>query len=74
MMEALAVVFGMALNAAIGTLFVPVFWRLMQTLREKFRRKPQSRIFRRKSRRNEGCVLSIRRSIKRGVASRRPLS
>lgn len=40
MMEALAVVFGMALNAAIGTLFVPVFWQLMQTLREKFRRKP----------------------------------
>ncbi len=37
-----AVVFGMALNAAIGTLFVPVFWQLMQTLREKFRRKPQS--------------------------------
>ncbi|MDE5875641.1 MAG: efflux RND transporter permease subunit, partial [Muribaculaceae bacterium] len=31
-----AVVFGMALNAVIGTLFVPVFWELMQTFQEKY--------------------------------------
>lgn len=30
-----AVVFGMAMNAFIGTLFVPNFWALMQTLNEK---------------------------------------
>lgn len=31
-----AVVFGMALNALIGTLFVPNFWEVMQTFREKY--------------------------------------
>ena len=35
-----AVVFGMAMNAFIGTLFVPNFWAFMQTLSEKLRRKP----------------------------------
>lgn len=34
-----AVVFGMAVNAFIGTLFVPNFWALMQTLHEKLSRK-----------------------------------
>lgn len=32
-----AVVFGMAMNAFIGTLFVPNFWALMQSLNEKLR-------------------------------------
>lgn len=37
-----AVVFGMAMNAFIGTLFVPNFWALMQSLNEKLRsRKSQ---------------------------------
>lgn len=31
-----AVVFGMAMNAFIGTLFVPNFWELMQRLNEKY--------------------------------------
>lgn len=31
-----AVVFGMALNAVLGTLFVPNFWKLMQTINEKY--------------------------------------
>lgn len=31
-----AVVFGMAMNALIGTLFVPNFWELMQTVQEKY--------------------------------------
>ena len=31
-----AVVFGMAMNALVGTLFVPNFWELMQTLNEKY--------------------------------------
>lgn len=31
-----AVVFGMAMNALIGTLFVPNFWELMQTINEKY--------------------------------------
>lgn len=31
-----AVVFGMALNAVIGTLFVPTFWTVMQTFNEKY--------------------------------------
>lgn len=31
-----AVVYGMALNALIGTLFVPNFWEVMQTFREKY--------------------------------------
>lgn len=31
-----AVVFGMALNAIVGTLFVPSFWDVMQTLQEKY--------------------------------------
>lgn len=31
-----AVVFGMALNAVIGTLFVPNFWDVMQRIQEKF--------------------------------------
>ncbi|MDE6782231.1 MAG: efflux RND transporter permease subunit, partial [Paramuribaculum sp.] len=31
-----AVVFGMALNAVIGTLFVPTFWSLMQSFNEKY--------------------------------------
>lgn len=36
-----AVVFGMVMNAFIGTLFVPNFWVLMQTIQEKYmRRKP----------------------------------
>ena len=37
-----AVVFGMAMNAFIGTLFVPNFWLFMQTLNEKLRPKPDS--------------------------------
>lgn len=36
-----AVVFGMIMNAFIGTLFVPNFWVLMQTIQEKYlKRKP----------------------------------
>ncbi len=31
-----AIVFGMALNAIIGTLFVPNFWEVMQTIQEKY--------------------------------------
>lgn len=31
-----AVVFGMAINAVVGTLFVPNFWELLQNLREKY--------------------------------------
>ena len=31
-----AVVFGMAVNAVLGTLFVPSFWELLQRLREKY--------------------------------------
>ena len=31
-----AVVFGMALNAVVGTLFVPNFWVLMQTINERY--------------------------------------
>lgn len=31
-----AVVFGMAMNAFIGTLFVPNFWELMQNIQEKY--------------------------------------
>ncbi|MCM1050484.1 MAG: multidrug efflux RND transporter permease subunit [Paenibacillus sp.] len=31
-----AVVFGMAVNAVMGTLFVPGFWELLQTLQEKY--------------------------------------
>ncbi len=31
-----AVVFGMALNAIIGTLFVPNFWALMQSINERY--------------------------------------
>ena len=31
-----AVVFGMALNGLIGTLFVPTFWEVMQTINEKY--------------------------------------
>lgn len=31
-----AVVFGMAVNAVLGTLFVPGFWELLQTFREKY--------------------------------------
>lgn len=31
-----AVVFGMAVNAIIGTLFVPNFWALMQTINERY--------------------------------------
>lgn len=31
-----AVVFGMLLNAILGTLFVPNFWKLMQTIQEKY--------------------------------------
>ncbi len=31
-----AVVFGMALNAIIGTTFVPVFWEILQTFNEKY--------------------------------------
>lgn len=31
-----AVVFGMALNAIIGTTFVPVFWELLQNFNEKY--------------------------------------
>lgn len=37
-----AVVFGMAINAILGTLFVPGFWELLQTFREKY----LSKIFR----------------------------
>ena len=31
-----AVVFGMAVNAIVGTLFVPGFWELLETFREKY--------------------------------------
>ncbi|MDE6771905.1 MAG: efflux RND transporter permease subunit, partial [Muribaculaceae bacterium] len=31
-----AVVFGMAMNALVGTLFVPNFWELMQTVNERY--------------------------------------
>lgn len=31
-----AIVFGMAMNALIGTLFVPNFWELMQTVNERY--------------------------------------
>ena len=31
-----AVVFGMAVNAIVGTLFVPGFWELLQTFKEKY--------------------------------------
>lgn len=31
-----AVVFGMAVNAVVGTLFVPNFWELLQNFREKY--------------------------------------
>lgn len=34
-----AVVFGMAVNAVIGTLFVPNFWELFQNLQEKYLNK-----------------------------------
>ncbi len=30
-----AVVFGMAINAIVGTLFVPGFWELLQNFKEK---------------------------------------
>lgn len=36
-----AVVFGMAVNAITGTLFVPGFWELLQRFNERLRRKPQ---------------------------------
>ena len=31
-----AVVFGMAINAVVGTLFVPGFWELLQSFKEKY--------------------------------------
>ena len=31
-----AVVFGMAVNAVVGTLFVPNFWELLQNFQEKY--------------------------------------
>ena len=31
-----AVVFGMAVNAVVGTLFVPNFWELMQRFQERY--------------------------------------
>ena len=31
-----AVVFGMAINAVLGTLFVPSFWELLQKFQEKY--------------------------------------
>ena len=31
-----AVVFGMAVNAVLGTLFVPNFWELLQRFSEKY--------------------------------------
>ncbi len=31
-----AVVFGMAVNAILGTLFVPSFWELLQKFRERY--------------------------------------
>ena len=31
-----AVVFGMAVNALLGTLFVPSIWELLQRFREKY--------------------------------------
>ncbi|MDE5650836.1 MAG: efflux RND transporter permease subunit, partial [Duncaniella sp.] len=34
-----AVVFGMAVNAVVGTLFVPGFWELLQTFKEKYLQK-----------------------------------
>lgn len=37
-----AVVFGMAVNAFVGTLFVPNFWELMQRIREKLSRNKKS--------------------------------
>ena len=38
-----AVVFGMAVNAIVGTLFVPPLWELLQTFREKYLSKVFSR-------------------------------
>lgn len=35
-----AIVFGMLMNALIGTCCVPEFWVVLQSLQEKFRRKP----------------------------------
>ncbi len=42
-----AVVFGMAMNGLIGTLFVPNFWELMQNINEKYLSKliPAPKIF-----------------------------
>lgn len=42
-----AVVFGMAMNGLIGTLFVPNFWELMQTINEKYLSKliPAPKVF-----------------------------
>ena len=39
-----AVVFGMALNAVLGTLFIPNFWDVMQRIQEKItgQRKKES--------------------------------
>jgi hydrophobe/amphiphile efflux-1 (HAE1) family protein len=34
-----AVVFGMAVNAVLGTLFIPNFWELLQRLSERFHKK-----------------------------------
>jgi multidrug efflux pump subunit AcrB len=34
-----AVVFGMAVNAVVGTLFIPNFWELLQRLSERFHKK-----------------------------------
>jgi len=31
-----AVVFGMAVNAIVGTLFVPGFWELLESFKEKY--------------------------------------
>ena len=34
-----AVVFGMAVNTLLGTLFIPNFYHLMQSIHEKFQKK-----------------------------------
>ncbi len=47
-----AVVFGMAVNALLGTLFVPSFWELLQRFQEKY----LSRVFSSKSETNSAEV------------------
>lgn len=37
-----AVVFGMAVNTLLGTLFIPNFYHLMQSIQERFGKRRQS--------------------------------